>query len=185
MRNILAVTAFAALLAVPLVPASAQNKLWLEMTLTSASFADGAIIGDKYTQNSANFVSPALEWTKAPPGTASFTLLMHDPDVALNTNGDDVTHWLVINIPATAHGLAEGAAPTDGTVQLKNITGKVGYLGPGAPANGPLHHYTFELYALDAKLNLGPDASRADVMAALNGHILGKAVVEGRARKAK
>ena len=52
--------------------------------------------------------------------------------------------------------------------------------GPGAPANAPEHHYTFELFALDTKLDLGPDASRDDVMKAIDGHILSKAVWEGR-----
>ena len=53
------------------------------------------------------------------------------------------------------------------------------YMGPGAPA-GPYHHYTFELYALDTKLSLGPDATQADVMNAMEGHILMKGVLVGR-----
>ncbi len=53
-------------------------------------------------------------------------------------------------------------------------------MGPGAPAVGPYHHYTFELMALDIKLDLGPDASRADVMKAVDGHVLGKGILEGR-----
>lgn len=187
MRKILAVTAFAALMAGQAIAADAPFAPWLEMTLTSAGFADGSVIPDKYTQVVPNFVSPALEWTKPPAGTASFVLIMHDPDVALNKKGDDVTHWVAFNIPATAKGLPEGVPTTDrlpdGTVQVKNIAGKVGYLGPGAPPNGPLHHYTFELYALDAKLNLGPDASRAEVVAAMDGHILAKAINGGRHRK--
>jgi phosphatidylethanolamine-binding protein (PEBP) family uncharacterized protein len=56
----------------------------------------------------------------------------------------------------------------------------VGYRGPGAGAAGPYHHYTFELYALDTKLDLGPDATRADVLKAMDGHILGKAALVGR-----
>ena len=53
-------------------------------------------------------------------------------------------------------------------------------MGPGAPAAGPYHHYTFELFALDKKLDLGPDATREDVLKAINGHILGKGVLVGR-----
>ena len=52
--------------------------------------------------------------------------------------------------------------------------------GPGAGAQGPYHHYTFELFALDSKLELGADASRADVMKAMEGHIVGKAILFGR-----
>ena len=68
----------------------------------------------------------------------------------------------------------------DGTVQAKNVRGAVGYLGPGAPAVGPHHHYTFELFALDTKLELTPDATRAEVLNAIDGHILGKGVLVGR-----
>ena len=187
MHKIFTAATFAALMATQAIAADAPFAPWLEMTLASPSFQDGSIIPDKYTQIVPNFVSPALEWTKPPAGTASFALIMHDPDVALNKKGDDVTHWVAFNIPATAKGLPEGVPTTDrladGTVQIKNIAGKVGYLGPGAPPNGPYHHYTFELYALDAKLNLGPEASRADVLAAMDGHILAKAINGGRARK--
>jgi phosphatidylethanolamine-binding protein (PEBP) family uncharacterized protein len=36
------------------------------------------------------------------------------------------------------------------------------------------------LYARDTKLALGTEATRADVLAAMNGHILAKAVLVGR-----
>jgi hypothetical protein len=65
-------------------------------------------------------------------------------------------------------------------VQIKNAGGTVGYRGPGAGAAGPYHHYTWELYALDTKLDLTPDATRADIMKAIDGHILAKAVMFGR-----
>src|SRR5262249_43902396 len=96
----------------------------------------------------------------------------------------DVLHWMIFNIPGSAHELAEGvpanAQLADGTVQAKNRRGAVGYMGPGAGAAGPYHHYTFELFALDTKLDLGLDATREDVLKAIDGHILGKAVVFGR-----
>jgi Raf kinase inhibitor-like YbhB/YbcL family protein len=94
---------------------------------------------------------------------------------------------MAFNIPGTATSLAGGVPATaqlaDGTIQAKNRRGAIGYLGPGAPAVGPYHHYTFELFALDTKLSVGPDASRADVIAAMDGHILGKGVLVGRFHK--
>jgi Raf kinase inhibitor-like YbhB/YbcL family protein len=154
------------------------------LTLTTAAFADGSEIPAKFTQSDASPVSPKLDWTNVPPNTVSFALILHDPDVAIQKKNDDVLHWMVFNIPGTATGLPEGMPATaqmpDGTTQAKNLRGATGYMGPGAPAVGPHHHYTFELYALDMKLDLGPDATRADVLKAMDGHILGKGVLVGR-----
>lgn len=153
------------------------------LALTSPDFEDGGVIPDKYTQKDANPVSPKLEWTNVPPGTMSFVLLMHDPDVAMGKKTDDVTHWMAFNIPgnATSLGGGEPADPklSDGMIQIVNTGRKVGFMGPGAPA-GPYHHYTFELYALDTKLDLGPDATRDQIVNAMQGHILGKGVLVGR-----
>jgi len=154
------------------------------LTLTTPAFADGAEIPARFTQSDPKPVSPRLQWTNVPANTVDFALIMHDPDAAPQRKTDDVLHWLVFNIPGSARELGEGVAPDaklpDGTIQGKNQGGVVGYRGPGAPAAGPHHHYTFELFALDTKLDLGPDATRADVLKAMDGHILGKGVLVGR-----
>lgn len=157
------------------------------LTLTSPDFEDGGVIPNRFTQAVEMYISPKLEWTHVPANTASFVLLMHDPDVAIDKKTGDVLHWLAFNIPGTATGLPENVPvnPTlpDGMVQAKNRAGANGYRGPGAPAAGPYHHYTLELFALDTKLSLGPDATREDVLAAMQGHILGKGVLVGRFHK--
>jgi Raf kinase inhibitor-like YbhB/YbcL family protein len=154
------------------------------LTLTSPAFEDGSVIPAKFTQSDPNPVSPKLQWTNVPPNTVSFVLIAHDPDVALDKKSGDVLHWLAFNIPGTSRELPE-AVPTsaqlaDGTIQGKNRRGAIGFLGPGAGAAGPYHHYTFELFALDIKLGLGPDATRAEVLNAMDDHILGKGVLMGR-----
>jgi Raf kinase inhibitor-like YbhB/YbcL family protein len=156
------------------------------MALTSPDIQDGGIIDDKYTQAVPMPVSPKLEWTNVPMGTESFVLIMHDPDNALNKGTDDVLHWMMFNIPGTARSLA-GSLPLDaklpdGTIQAKGIR-NVGYMGPGNAAINPYHHYTLELFALDSPLSLGPDATRADVMKAMEGHTTGKAVLVGRFKR--
>jgi len=185
MKRILSISAILA--AASLVVAVAQQQKGPPrpgLTLTTAAFADGSEIPPKYTQADANPVSPKLEWTNVPPGTVTFALIFHDPDVSLQKKTDDVLHWMAFNIPGTATSLPENMPATatmpDGTVQAKNLRGAVGFMGPGAPAAGPHHHYTFELFALDTKLDLGPDATRADVLKAMEGHILGKGVLVGR-----
>ena len=146
----------------------------------NTSWADGAMIPAKNA--GATGASPALSWTNTPNGTVSFVLLMHDPDVARNKMSEDVLHWLMFNIPGDkkelAEGLPAGTLP-DGSIQIKNVSNANAYRGPGAPATGPVHHYTIELFALDTNLGLGSDATRDDVMKAMQGHVLGKAVYLG------
>jgi Raf kinase inhibitor-like YbhB/YbcL family protein len=158
------------------------------MTLTTTGWPDGGPIPVKFTQ-AGEQVSPELKWTNTPPGTVTFLLHMHDPDVARNKTTDDQVHWLVWNIPGTATGLPEnvpkGEKLADGSQQT-SASGPV-YRGPGAPAAGPQHHYTFEIYALDTKLDITPGAdafeTRTKVMQAVQGHILGKAVYVGLFRR--
>ena len=130
-------------------------------------------------------VSPAISWTNVPAGTQSFVLNMRDMDVARNKTTDDQAHWVVWNIPATATGLPEGvpkgAQLADGSYQF-SATGQM-YRGPGAGANGPKHHYMFELFALDTMVDVPPAAdafeSRANVMKAIQGHVLGRRSTAG------
>jgi Raf kinase inhibitor-like YbhB/YbcL family protein len=158
------------------------------LVMTTAAWKDGGVIPDKYTMAAgANAVSPKLDWSQVPPGTQSFVLLMHDPEPVLAKGSKmDITHWLIWNIPGTATGLAEGVATgelPDGRRQVSLRANA--YMGPGAPA-GPYHHYTFELYALDTKLDVPQGtpqeaaATRTAVVNAMDGHVLGKAVLIAR-----
>jgi Raf kinase inhibitor-like YbhB/YbcL family protein len=165
----------------PSAPAPTKPRL----TLTTDAFEDGGIIPNKFTMAAEGTpVSPKLTWTNVPEGTASFALILIDPDTAPMKKTDEVLHWLIFNIPGTAHELPEGvptqAQLADGSMQSLNQSKKVGYMGMGAAAVGPYHHYTFELFALDAKVTLGPEATKSDVMKAMDGHILMKGVLVGR-----
>jgi hypothetical protein len=164
------------------------------MVLTVQGFPDGGEIPVKFSQAAPGAApgegtSPAMTWTNVPPGTLSFVLNMRDLDVARNRTTEDQAHWVVWNIPATATGMTEGqprgAQLPDGSFQI-SATGQV-YRGPGAPATGPRHHYMFEIYALDIKLDVQPTAdafeTRANVMRAMQGHVLGKAVYGGLFRR--
>jgi Raf kinase inhibitor-like YbhB/YbcL family protein len=165
----------------PVAPPPSKPRL----ALTTTAFEDGGIIPNKYTMAAEGApVSPKLMWTNVPDGTISFALILRDPDTSLEKKTDQVLHWMIFNIPGTARELAEGVAAQaqlpDGSIQSLNQGKKVGYMGMGAAAVGPYHHYTFELFALNAKLGLGPDATQADVMRAIDGHILMKGVLVGR-----
>ncbi len=152
------------------------------LQLTVSGFADGSEMPLKYTcYGQPAGVSPAIEWKSVPPGTQSFLLLMHDLEPHPGKGLGDITHWLIWNVPGTATGLPEGvpAAATlpDNAHQLKRGNGRealAGYFGPCAPP-GTFHHYAWELWALDKLLDVPADATRADVMKAADGHILGSA----------
>ena len=173
---------------------NAQQTAAPAMTLTIPGFPDGGLIPVQFSQAAPGAApgegtSPAMTWANAPSATRSFVLHMHDLDLARNKTTDDQVHWVRWNIPAGTTGFPEGvsrgATLPDGSQQI-SVTGPV-YRGPGAPATGPLHHYMFELYALDATIDvtLGADAfeTRANVIKAIQGHILAKAVYGGRFRR--
>ena len=119
-------------------------------------------------------------------GTQSFVLLMHDPEPVLNKGSKmDITHWLMWNIPGRRPGCGRRGRRRAARRQRQVSLRSNAYMGPGAPA-GPYHHYTFELYALDTKLEVpqGTPQEAADtrtaVINAMDGHVLGKAVLVAR-----
>jgi hypothetical protein len=125
-----------------------------------------------------------------PDGIVSFALIVHDPDAATGNGTDDILHWMLWNIPGDARRLPEGVPQgtqlPDNTRQI-SVSGPY-YRGPGAPATGPAHHYTFELFALDTMLDVQavgapPAQTRAAVLAAMAGHVRGKAVYVGLYRR--
>ena len=155
------------------------------LTLSTTAFEDGGIIPDRHTMAAGDAaVSPQLTWTNVPFGTATFALILRDLDTAPSKSTNEILHWAILNIPSTAHGLPEGVPEVawlpDGSVQLLNQKGKTGYMGMAAPSAGPYHHYTFALFALDTKVDLGPGATEADLVKAMDGHILMKSIVVGR-----
>ena len=159
------------------------------MTLTTTAWTDGGEIPARYAQ-AGDDLSPPLSWSGVPENVASFALIVHDLDALTSGGRDDTLHWLVWNIPAAATGLSEGVphGPTlpDGARQI-SVSGPY-YRGPAAPASGPPHHYVYELYALDAMLEVpavgaSPAETRAAVLLAMAGHIRGKGVLVGRYRR--
>ena len=141
------------------------------MNLSSTSFQDGLQIPAKFTCSGAG-ISPQLAWTAPPAKTARLALIVTDPDAPRGT----WVHWVLYNLPAAGtRALPEGLPALDqlpdGALQGRNDFGKIGYGGPCPPPGSP-HHYVFTLYALDAKLNLPVGATRAQVEAAMQGHIL-------------
>jgi Raf kinase inhibitor-like YbhB/YbcL family protein len=152
------------------------------LLMQTDAFPDGGIVPEKYAGKPGvgGGVHPGFKFVNAPENTVSYAIILHDMDVAINGNTPDIVHWLVWNIPASAGGIPEGKLPpgsVQGLVARQNA-----YYGPAAPAGPRYHHYAFELYALDAKLDLPPTAGRDDLLKAMAGKVTAKAVYVGRYR---
>jgi hypothetical protein len=163
------------------------------LSVTSSAWPDGGEVPMRNAGRGEN-KSPAFEfhWNlgtnagTAPDGLQTYAVILHDIENSSNKTTADTLHWTAFNIPGTAKGLAEGLAAGDLPDGTRNGPGIVAgrgsapaYFGPGA-GPGPIHHYVFEFYALDTKLDLPANATRDDLMKAMDGHIVGKAAYFGR-----
>jgi Raf kinase inhibitor-like YbhB/YbcL family protein len=139
------------------------------LILSSSSFEDGAI-PNRFTCDGAD-ASPPLTWSSPPPATRSVALVMNDRDAPLGT----FVHWVIFDLPGDKRALPEGVSNLpqleDGSIQGHNDFDKTGYGGP-CPSGRSAHHYVFVVYALDAKLGLPSGATRRQVEAAMQSHIL-------------
>jgi Raf kinase inhibitor-like YbhB/YbcL family protein len=150
--------------------------------LSTSAYTEGSMIPTQYSCSDPNPASPALSWSNPPANTASFAVILHDSDAAPGKGTMDVTHWIFWNIPASSMQMMGNVKPDatpDGIQQGKNVRGVNGYQPPCPPPGGTPHHYIFEIYALDLKLDLTTGASRADLLKAMDGHVIGKATYVG------
>jgi Raf kinase inhibitor-like YbhB/YbcL family protein len=147
------------------------------LLMETDAFPDGGIVPQKYAGRGG--VQPGFKFSNAPDSTQTYAIIFHDIDVSIMNGTGDVLHWMAWNIPASAKGIPEGKLP-DGSVNGNNITGQPGYMGPGAPPGPRYHHYVFELYALNTKLDLPATATRDQLLAAMQGKIVAKAAYVGR-----
>jgi hypothetical protein len=171
---------------VMLMPATlnaAEKGEAMNFELTSPAFRHMGAIPSLYTCEGKN-ISPPLAWKNLPKGTKSLVLIVDDPD-APDPAAPKFTwvHWVLYNIPPETTGLAEGAGnkPAVGMLEGMSSWNKGGYGGPCPPIG--THRYFHKLYALDVVLPDQLSPMKADLEAAMKGHILGEAVLIGTYRK--
>ncbi len=150
----------------------------MNLTLTSTAFAEGAEIPKRHTCEGED-ISPDLAWTGLPEGTLSLVLIMDDPD-APDPKAPRMVwdHWLLYNLPADIPGLPAGV--TDLPAEAKegiNSWGRIGYGGPCPPVGR--HRYFHSLYALDCLLPHLDTPDKNHLLLAMEGHILGRAILVG------
>lgn len=148
----------------------------MALSLTSTSFDHQSDIPSRFTCDGED-ISPPLAWSEAPSGTASYALIMDDPDAPAGT----WDHWVLYNLPASVSELGEAVPPNEqlsnGALHGRNSWRDLGYGGP-CPPDGT-HRYFFRLYALDTMLDLDAGASKDDVLDAMEGHVLGQGELMG------
>ncbi len=147
-----------------------------DFKLLSSAFVQGDPIPAAFSCDGEN-ISPRLTWTHPPDGPLSFALILDDPDAPVGT----WVHWVLFNIPAEARSLPESIGPdpvlANGAVHGSNSWNSIGYGGPCPP--GGEHRYFFKLYALDSVLELEVGATKEQLLAAMEGHILGQTDLMG------
>lgn len=153
----------------------------MPFAIKTPAFADQAVIPKKFTADGDD-VSPKLEWSGVPDGTHSFAIIMDDPDAPPGT----WVHWVLYDLPGTLNGLPEGVAK-DETIEGGGKHGlcwgvddynRVGYFGPSPPPGKP-HRYIFKVYALGKTLGMTPRKTKADLLKAMEGAVLGEASFTG------
>lgn len=145
------------------------------MRIDSPAFENGQPIPEKHSCDGED-VSPALTWDDVPQSAKSLALVVEDPDAPRGT----WDHWLVFNIPPAVKGLREGAGAGNLPGQAlhgRNSWTRNNWGGPCPPSG--THRYFFKLFALDAMLDLSQGASKAELLDAMDGHILDKAELMG------
>jgi len=173
-------------------PGGAKGAPRPVLSVTSTAWPDGGEVPMQHAGRGGN-KSPAFEFhwnlgtnpTTAPEGLQTYAVIFHDIENATAKGPTDTLHWAAFNIPGTAKGLPQGMGTgdlPDGTRNGPGIgagRGAPGYFGPGA-GPGPFHHYVWEFYALDTKLDLPANTTRDEIMKGMEGHVIGKAAYVGR-----
>jgi len=156
----------------------------MALVITSPAFPPSGPIPATYTCEGEN-VSVPLAWHGVPPGTKSLVLIVDDPD-APDPKAPRMTwvHWVLANLPPAASGLPQavssGQLPA-GTVEGLNDWKRPGYGGPCPPIGR--HRYFHKLYALDTELKGLQHPTKAQVEAAMKGHVLAQAELVGTYQK--
>ncbi len=170
------------------------RRIPIEFTCTENYWYPEAGFAPRYGEDK----SPPLAWTAGPEGTKSYAIIADDPDAVEYDPGviSPRVHWTIWNIPADVIELVEHVPTTTEVLSIGPNTRQgvndylnTGWSGPCPPPNiisiysrddhpggGKTtqypHAYAFTVYALDTELELGADATKNDLLEAMDGHIL-------------
>lgn len=160
--------------------ANSNTPVKTEIKLTSPAFKEGEAIPRTYTCDGIN-ITPPLEWSGVPKTARTIAIVADDPDAP----GGTWVHWVLYNLPADNIGLVENLPATEtlkaGGLQGRNDFGKIGYGGPCPPSGS--HRYFFRIYALDGELLLKAGATKAELLKAMDDHVVLQGQLMGTYRR--
>lgn len=151
----------------------------MNIAIITQEFKNGDLIPTEYTCDGLNS-SPTVWWDHVPEQTRSLALICQDPDAP----GGVWDHWIIFNIPPHVTELNKNVRPEDiPAVYGTNSWGKSAYGGPCPPSG--THRYFFMLYALDKELSLTANATKKDILKAIEGHVIQRAQIMGTYQRKK
>ncbi len=150
----------------------------MNMHIQSPAFKAGESIPVIHTCDGDD-ISPPLGWEGVPEDARSLALIVDDPDAPDPAAPKMVwVHWVLYNLPPDAVGLPEAVSKLPpGTREGINDWQRTGYGGPCPPVGR--HRYFFKLYALDAVLPDLRQPTKAQLLQAMEAHVLSEAVLMG------
>ncbi len=142
------------------------------MSFGSQDFKNGGEIPIKFTCDGENAIPP-MNIDRTPGDAKSLAVIIED----LDTNPKGFTHWILYNIDPSRQNIEYAKTPEEAD-SGRNDFGNIGYGGPCPPQSEP-HTYHFKIYALDTKLEIAGNATRAELENALEGHVVAQGQFKG------
>jgi Raf kinase inhibitor-like YbhB/YbcL family protein len=145
------------------------------VVVTSTAQQEDGRLADIHSAYHEN-ISPPLEWTDV-PDVKAWAVIVEDPDAPRE---QPFLHWMIWNIEggltALPQGLPNEPRPVtpQAAIQGRNDNGGYGWFGPRPPPGHGLHHYYFQVFALDDFLPMDADTPLEALLNALKGHTIAK-----------
>ena len=110
---------------------------------------------------------PPLSFHGVPESASSLAVICEDPDAPFP---EPYVHWMVYGMPAVAEDLD---AQSQADYRLgQNSKLDVGFTPAAPPPGHGVHHYHFQVFAVDRRLELDAGVGRSDLLDELKGHVL-------------
>jgi len=141
----------------------------VKLVVTSTAFASMGVIPVKYTCDGQG-ATPPLKVTNIPPGSTSLAVIVYDYNA---TPEGGMTFWIIWNLDTY------GNIPEDFRNSHETMNAAHQYGNTPLCAKSGNHKYHFIVYALDTRLVIGKNTTKASIEKVMRGHVLAKGELVG------